>query len=292
MKAANPNGYGGIEHADEEDEYNPFIAHTHAMSNETHGDHTYKAIFARAVESRSKIIAVGSFFIISLMIFFYYAGSFSAKALKKDSYTLDTVSSKWIYVLAYSWTPGYCYKKSYVGCKSPDDYWTNNYVLKGLWPHYAVTGSPTYCSNEQFDLKNTPKTVGTSTMAKYWPDVKTNEDDASYGDFWGREWSKHGTCSTLTQVEYFEAAISLAKTFSTPASFKKAIGDEMEAADLKKAMGGDKKVVLQCEGGKYLSGLYTCWSQLKGQPLLQEECPLEVLKEETCTASTLNIPVQ
>ena len=75
--------------------------------------------------------------------------------------------------------------------------------IHGLWPDPEDTC--TDCTSEVFDeSKLTSQTL--SDMNKYWPtciDTNTNED------FWSHEWSKHGTCTGMTQEEYFSQGISL-----------------------------------------------------------------------------------
>ena len=38
---------------------------------------------------------------------------------------------------------------------------------------------------------------------QYWPNVQKDENAADYDDFWGHEWTKHGTyMSTYNTVSY------------------------------------------------------------------------------------------
>lgn len=99
--------------------------------------------------------------------------------------------------------------------------------------------------------------------------------------------SKHGTCSGLSQYDYFENTINLLKKFGTPASVTAAVGSTISASSLRNDFGGASNVALQCESGKYLSGAYTCWTQSNGLPTKQVNCPADVIKEDTCTATTL-----
>jgi ribonuclease I len=48
-----------------------------------------------------------------------------------------------MYVLAYSWTPGFCNTQSNdPGCSNPESYWKNHFTLHGLWPQYTTDGYP------------------------------------------------------------------------------------------------------------------------------------------------------
>ena len=128
-------------------------------------------------------------------------------------------------------------------------------------------------------------------MVKYWPNVKYSVDDPSYGSFWEHEWSKHGTCTGLEQSKYFESAVDLLLKFGSPSILSDSVGHSMSAEDLRRAMGGDNMVSLQCDGNKKdtLSGAFTCWTQKYGIPGSQIICPDDVRKEDTCVTDNIVI---
>ena len=108
--------------------------------------------------------------------------------------------------------------------------------------------------------------------------------------FWQHEWEKHGTCSGLTQYDYFQDTINLIKSFGTPASVTKAVGGELNADDLRNDFGGKTMCALQCTSGTYVVGVYTCWSMdAAHNPLKQVTCPADVQAEDTCTTTTVTI---
>lgn len=75
--------------------------------------------------------------------------------------------------------------------------------IHGLWPDPEETC--TNCTSEKFDeSKLTSATL--SDMNKYWPTCQSSNTNA---DFWSHEWSKHGTCTGMTQEAYFSQGISL-----------------------------------------------------------------------------------
>ncbi len=125
-------------------------------------------------------------------------------------------------------------------------------------------------------------------MVTYWPAVQYAETDPNYDSFWEHEWTKHGTCSGLTQQNYFQDTINLIEAFGTPASVTAAVGGNISASGLRNDFGGANMVSLQCNGGVYLSGAFTCWSRNSdGSVGTQTVCPADVQTEDTCTGSSL-----
>ena len=128
-----------------------------------------------------------------------------------------------------------------------------------------------------------------STMTQYWPNVKEAQGSSDYDDFWEHEWSKHGTCTGLSQSDYFNTTIALAEKLSTPSQYTAAVGGPINANDLRSYFGGSSKVSLQCTNGSYIVGVLTCWSQVNGFPASQIACASDVLKEDSCTSSVLTV---
>lgn len=184
------------------------------------------------------------------------------------------------YVYAYSWTPGFCYNQQYPGCLEPESYWTTNLTIHGLWPQYNTTGYPSFCSDEPFD-PSIPELIGMNTMIQYWPDVQYDESSPSYDSFWEHEWTKHGTCSGLSQYDYFNNAIILTFSIPTPDILYYSIGQNISGALLRDSFGGMDLVSLQCSN-QHLTGIYTCWNQENGSPISQIKCPDSVINEDTC----------
>jgi ribonuclease T2 len=195
-----------------------------------------------------------------------------------------------LYVFAYSWEAEFCYGTTYPGCGKPRPYWYNHFTIHGLWPQYSAGGYPSSCTTEAYDVSSA-EAVGLEQMTQYWPDVQYAINDPEYPQFWEHEWSKHGTCSGLSQDDYFQATVNLAKSFGTPQSLQDAAkaGTTLSADTLRNDMGGASYASLQCTSGKYLNGVYTCWNQSNGLPTTQTQCPSDVQKEDTCTSSTLSI---
>ena len=198
----------------------------------------------------------------------------------------------WNYVLAYSWTPGFCKGTTYPGCSTPQPYWTNHFTLHGLWPQYNTTdGYPADCTTEAFSQSAVDAVNGgESTMITYWPNVQEVEGTSTYSDFWAHEWGKHGTCSGLSQTAYYQNAINTLVAFGTPDIVTSNVGKTVAASDIRNAFGGQTFVALQCAGGNTLTGAFTCWNEESDLPTAQVQCRADVVNEDTCTASDITIP--
>ncbi|CAM9389524.1 unnamed protein product [Ectocarpus fasciculatus] len=202
-----------------------------------------------------------------------------------------TATSSDMYVFAYTFQPQFCYgETSYPGCSSPQEFWYTHFTVHGLWPQFKDGGYEHDCTSEAFDEEVTDA-IGWGTMTTYWPDVKYAEDDPEYTEFWDHEWTKHGTCSGLSQFDYFNSTIAMIQSFGTPSIYSDAVGSTIDAGDLRDAFGGAAYASLQCDSGKYVNGVYTCWDMdsVTHLPTTQIECPSDVQDEDTCTASTLEV---
>jgi ribonuclease T2 len=212
-------------------------------------------------------------------------------ALKEHNMQRNSTTTGDLYVFAYSWQPEFCHGKTgYYGCEHPEQLWNEVFTVHGLWPQYQAGGYPSYCTSEAFD-ENVAVQVGWETMTTYWPDVQYKETDSNYDTFWTHEWDKHGTCSGLSQFDYFNYATQLIQTFGTPSAYTAAAtnGGNMNANDLRNDFGGASKASLQCSSGKYINGVFTCWSTVNGVPTTQVVCPADVQSEDTCTSTTVVI---
>jgi ribonuclease T2 len=93
------------------------------------------------------------------------------------------------YVLALSWSPGFCAlggaEKNRKQCDSD-----LGFVVHGLWPQYT-SGYPSECAI----VATQPSRAALAATAGVYPDTGL----ARY------EWRKHGTCSGLSPTDYFAA---------------------------------------------------------------------------------------
>ena len=141
---------------------------------------------------------------------------------------------------------------------------------------------PAMCSNEKLDTKLLDSPPFSDKLAKEWPNVKASASSPGHESFWGHEWSKHGTCSGLTQQNYFETALDL--LLSTPSVVKEKYGSVVNRKDL--LQGDFEDAVLVCKYG-YLSEVRVCFSKAMGDEEVvgvggRMGCPETTLKEDTC----------
>jgi ribonuclease T2 len=103
------------------------------------------------------------------------------------------------YVLALSWSPSYCetHRGGGVQCAPGGD---RGFVLHGLWPQYEH-GFPQHCG-----FGAPPSRLA----LEHARDVYPEQGLARY------EWRKHGACTGLSAVDYFDAAARAKAMVATP----------------------------------------------------------------------------
>lgn len=110
------------------------------------------------------------------------------------------------YVLALSWSPGYCASEGANAdknqCDGPRPY---EFVVHGLWPQFEK-GYPSDCDSE-FSAQLPNATI--QTVLDIMP---------SYGLI-KHQWRKHGRCSGLSPDDYFEVTRAAFEKISLPPSF-------------------------------------------------------------------------
>lgn len=114
------------------------------------------------------------------------------------------------YVLVLSWSPTHCASErgrgadDEVQCRSGRAY---GFVLHGLWPQYE-RGYPKDCTS------NEPREVEGDVLDRVMK-ISPSEELVQH------EWVKHGTCSGLSQRDYFAAAERAFASISTPDAYNR-----------------------------------------------------------------------
>lgn len=136
------------------------------------------------------------------------------------------------------------------------------------------------CSNDAFD-PNVIDALDRYRFEKYWPNIKYPPTSPEYNDFWQHEWTKHGTCSGLSQLDYFASALE--SYVPTPALVKLSQGSKVPKEALISAYGGSKMVALVCDAKHYLSEVRVCLGKDEdGSAAGRIACIDAVLEEDSC----------
>ncbi|MGJ0393080.1 MAG: ribonuclease T2 family protein [Methylocystis sp.] len=113
------------------------------------------------------------------------------------------------YVLALSWSPGFCDSVggSHDQCEPGKGL---GFVVHGLWPQYEH-GFPSDCEGPR-----SPSRIALERANGLFPDERLAR----------HEWRKHGTCSGKSPSDYFSDVAHARETVAVPAAFMKPAGDQ------------------------------------------------------------------
>ncbi|MFT6531144.1 MAG: ribonuclease T2 [Limimaricola cinnabarinus] len=135
------------------------------------------------------------------------ARAFAVLALFASPLRAETTGEFDYYVLALSWSPGWCAREGAARdseqCDTDRDL---GWVLHGLWPQYE-DGWPDYCATPEAP----PSRARTGAMA----DIM-----GTSGSAW-HQWKKHGTCSGLSADAYYETARDAYARITRPEEFRR-----------------------------------------------------------------------
>ncbi|MHA7970584.1 ribonuclease T2 family protein [Rhizobium sp. CAU 1783] len=181
------------------------------------------------------------------------------------------------YVLALSWSPTFC--QSPDGADNPDQCGTSRrygMIVHGLWPQYE-RGYPEECPTDE------PKRVAES-LGRQMFDIMP-----SMGLI-GHEWRKHGTCSGLSQRDYFSVTRAAFERIALPASLQSArketrVAPEALEQQFTAANPGltGRGMAVTCEGGK-LEEVQICLTR----DLTFRACP--EIDRNGCRQRSISIP--
>jgi ribonuclease T2 len=152
------------------------------------------------------------------------------------------------YLLTLSWSPAHC-------AAHPDDRAQCgsrrfHFVVHGLWPQFSAGGFPASCTNESLQ----PEVVDRAMT--FMPSRKLIQ----------HEWEKHGTCSGMDSVGYFDAAERALAGINIPSTFASlGVGENLhitadEVVEMFKTANqdlDDGMIVVKCSG-KELEEVRVC----------------------------------
>lgn len=180
------------------------------------------------------------------------------------------------YVLALSWSPSYCEAEGSANrqqCGSDADH---GFVVHGLWPQFE-RGYPEHCASRE------PERVPDRLVQRYL-------DLMPSAGLIGHQWRKHGSCSGLSQEDYFAVMRAAAETVRIPASFasvtsgKKVDPDAVEQAFLAANAGlTASALAVTCQAG-FVRDVRVCLTPDLGFRDCRE------IDRSACRASSVRMP--
>ena len=178
------------------------------------------------------------------------------------------------YVLSLSWSPTWCADNDTSGrtqqCRRGEN---NGFIVHGLWPQNE-RGYPSFCPTRQPD--RVPENLG-RTVLDIMPSM----------GLIGHQWRKHGSCSGLSQKDYFAVTRAAFERVEIPAGLSRGARlapDAVEAAFIAENPGLDRKgIAVTCERGRLTEIRICLTADLAFRP-----CPQ--VDRAACRARTIEQP--
>jgi ribonuclease T2 len=148
------------------------------------------------------------------------------------------------YVLSLSWSPEFCAD----GNRSQQCTGTRRYafVVHGLWPQHDRGGFPSNCAGERRVAR-----ALVDEMIEIMPSAQLIQ----------HEWQKHGTCSGLSQTEYFRSTRAAYTAIRIPERFRQPLQRvETTAAEVTREFTGSNpgfSFTVNCRG-RFVREVRTC----------------------------------
>ena len=181
------------------------------------------------------------------------------------------------YVLSLSWSPSFCAGPE--GDRNPQQCGRSKdfgLIVHGLWPQNEK-GYPEFCASRDSD--RVPDALGRS-MFDIMPSM----------GLIGHEWRKHGSCSGLSQRDYFATVRSAWNSVTIPSALKDARQPiAMSPAAIETAFTAvnpglsPRAMAVTCDGGK-LEEIRICLSR----DLSFRDCP--AVDRQACSARSISLP--
>lgn len=181
------------------------------------------------------------------------------------------------YVLSLSWSPSWCAANDRDGSSAQcDGRRAYTFIAHGLWPQNE-RGWPEYCSSRE------PERVPQSLASTLYDIIPS-------AGLAGHEWRKHGTCSGLNQMVYFDTLRAAYKKIKLPPTIfdgripRKLGVDDIETL-MSRANPGLKSdgIAVSCEGGQ-LSEIRICMTKSLSFRACAE------LDRNACRARIVSVP--
>lgn len=161
------------------------------------------------------------------------------------------------FILAASWQPAFCQtnqRKAECDNQTKDRFDATNFSLHGLWPmrqDYCGVPGDQQAADKSSDWDSLPEVKLSpevrTALAKVMPGTQSSLER--------HEWTKHGTCLSMSPDDYFGVAISLINDLNGSAVrqlFAANVGRSLKASDIKVAFdksfgtGASDRVKMSC----------------------------------------------
>lgn len=127
------------------------------------------------------------------------------------------------YVLSLSWSPSWCLENDPSGrsqqCAAENDH---GFIVHGLWPQNEQ-GYPEFCRTRESD--RVPEALG-RTLFDIMPSM----------GLIGHEWRKHGSCSGLSQKDYFTVLRAAREKVTIPSALHSETRQRTNAAEIEASL--------------------------------------------------------
>jgi ribonuclease T2 len=127
------------------------------------------------------------------------------------------------YVLSLSWSPSWCLENDPSGrsqqCAAENDH---GFIVHGLWPQNEQ-GYPEFCRTRESD--RVPEALG-RTLFDIMPSM----------GLIGHEWRKHGSCSGLSQKDYFTVLRAAREKVTIPSTLHSETRQRTNAAEIETSL--------------------------------------------------------
>ncbi len=181
------------------------------------------------------------------------------------------------YVLSLSWSPTWCAENDASGrtdqCAAKAGH---GFIVHGLWPQNE-TGFPEYCRTRESD--RVPERLGRSLF-----------DIIPSMGLIGHEWRKHGSCSGLSQTDYFAVVRAARQRLNIPPALtsvdgsRQAAPDDIETAFIAANPGLRKNAIaVTCEA-RFLEEVRICYNK----DLSFRPCP--AVDARSCRQKSVTLP--
>ena len=207
-----------------------------------------------------------------------------------------------LYVMVWRYPPEFCFQHRFEdleGCAHPEEFWRTHLTISGMWPAVSYQRCVRFfvvCSGfwsyhfgifQKYLNGRTAENCGNQTLSestiepirsrllRYWPDISKRD----HLGLWEEAWEKHGTCSGLSQLEYFEEALD--NLLPAPFIIRSTYGSAVQRQEIDQEY--NNKAVLICNHRQWFKEVRLCFSRTPdGIPTVAVDCPEEIKNMDSC----------